>query len=63
MIEIDARIIRDGHLQSLHLQAVDLAQARQQLQADGAQVISLKARRQLKLPSRRSKFALGLFIQ
>lgn len=63
MIEIDARIIRDGHLQSLHLQAVDLAQARQQLQADGAQVISLKARRQLKLPSRRPKFALGLFIQ
>ena len=63
MIDIDARIIRDGHLHTLQLHAHDLAQARQQLQADGAQVISLKARRQLKLPSRRSTFALGLFIQ
>ncbi|MBO0496509.1 type II secretion system F family protein [Pseudomonas sp. Marseille-Q1929] len=63
MIDIDARIIRDGHLQTLRLQALDVAQARQQLQADGAQVISLKARRQLRLPSRRAKFALGLFIQ
>lgn len=63
MIDIDARIIRDGHLQTLRLQALDVAQARQQLQADGAQVISLKARRQLTLPSRRAKFALGLFIQ
>ena len=63
MIDIDARIIRNGHLQSLRLQALDIAQARQQLQADGAQVISLKARRPLKLPSRRTRFALGLFIQ
>lgn len=63
MIDIDARIIRDGHLQTLRLQALDVAQARQQLQADGAQVISLKARRQLTLPSRRAKFSLGLFIQ
>lgn len=51
MIDIDARIIRDGHLHTLRLQAVDMAHARQQLLADGAQVISLKARRQLKLPS------------
>ena len=63
MIDIDARIIRDGHLQTLRLQALDVAHARQQLLADGAQVISLKARRQLTLPSRRAKFALGLFIQ
>ena len=63
MIDVDARIIRDGHLQSLQLHAVDLSQARRQLQAEGVQVISLKARRQLKLPSRRSTFALGLFIQ
>ena len=54
MIDIDARIIRDGHLQRLRLQALDVAQARQQLQADGAQVISLKARRQLRLPAPRS---------
>ncbi|WP_240164125.1 type II secretion system F family protein [Pseudomonas allii] len=63
MIEIDARIIRDGHLQTLRVQALDLAQARQHLLADGAQVISLKARRQLTLPTRRARFALGLFIQ
>ena len=63
MIDIDARIIRDGHLQTLRLQALDVAQARQQLQAEGAHVISLKVRRQLTLPSRRAKFALGLFIQ
>ena len=63
MIDIDARIIRDGHLQTLRLQAVDVTQARQQLQAGGAHVISLKARRPLTLPSRRAKFALGLFIQ
>lgn len=63
MIDFEARIVRDGHLQTLRLQASDLAQARQQLQADGAQVIALHARRQLKLPSRRSTFALGLFIQ
>lgn len=63
MIEIDARIIRDGHLQTLRVQALDLAQARQHLLADGAQVISLKAQRQLTLPTRRARFALGLFIQ
>lgn len=63
MIDFDARIVRDGQLQTLRLQAVDLAQARQQLQADGSQVIALQARRQLKLLSRRSTFALGLFIQ
>ncbi len=63
MIDIDARIIRDGHLQTLRLQAIDVTQARKQLQAEGAHVISLKARRQLTLPSRRAKFALGLFIQ
>ncbi|MCF5720531.1 type II secretion system F family protein [Pseudomonas syringae] len=63
MIDIDARIIRDGHLQTLRLQAVDMAHARQQLQAGGVQVISLRARRHLTLPGRRPKFALGLFIQ
>ncbi len=63
MIDIDARIIRDGHLQTLRLQASDFTQARQQLMADGAQIISLKARRQFRLPSRRATFALGLFIQ
>ena len=63
MIDIDARIIRDGHLQTLRLQAVDMAHARQQLQAGGVQVISLRARRHLTLPGRRAKFALGLFIQ
>lgn len=63
MIDIDARIIRDGHMQTLQLQALDLAQARQQLQAEGVHVVSLKARRSLKLPGRRSQFALGLFIQ
>ena len=63
MTDFDVRIIRDGHVQTLRLQAVDVAQARQQLQADGAQVISLKARCPLTLPRRRSTFALGLFIQ
>lgn len=63
MIDFEARIIRDGHLQTLRLQAPDLAQARQQLQDDGTQIISLQARRELKLPSRHTKFALGLFIQ
>ncbi len=63
MIEVDARVIRDGHLQTVRLQALDLAQARQQLQADGARVVALKARRALRLPRRRSPFALGLFIQ
>jgi general secretion pathway protein F len=63
MIDFEARIIRDGHLQTLRIQAPDLAQARRQLQDDGTQIISVQARRQLKLPSRRTKFALGLFIQ
>ncbi|WP_411391368.1 type II secretion system F family protein [Pseudomonas sp. MPB23] len=63
MIDFDARIVRDGHLHTLRVQALDPAQARQQLQADGAQVISLQARRQLRLPGRRARFALGLFIQ
>lgn len=63
MTDFDARIIRDGHLQTLRLQALNLAQAHQQLQADGAQVISLKASRSFTLPRRRVKFALGLFIQ
>jgi general secretion pathway protein F len=63
MIDFDARIIRDGHLQTLRIQAPDLAQARRQLQDDGTQIISVQARRELKLPSRRAKFALGLFIQ
>lgn len=63
MIDFDARVIRDGHLQTLRVQASDIAQARLQLQADGGQVIALQARRQLKLPSRRTRFALGLFIQ
>jgi len=63
MIDFEARIIRDGHLQTLRIQAPDLAQARRQLQDDGTQIISVQARRELKLPSRRTKFALGLFIQ
>jgi general secretion pathway protein F len=63
MIDFEARIIRDGHLQTLRIQAPDLAQARRQLQDDGTQIISVQARRELKLPSRRAKFALGLFIQ
>jgi len=63
MSDFEARIIRDGHLQTLRIQAPDLAQARRQLQDDGTQIISVQARRELKLPSRRAKFALGLFIQ
>ncbi|MGE8336999.1 type II secretion system F family protein [Pseudomonas laurylsulfatiphila] len=63
MIDFEARIIRDGHLQTLRIQAPDLAQARRQLQDDGTQIISVQARRELKLPGRRTKFALGLFIQ
>ncbi|GAB6404825.1 type II secretion system F family protein [Pseudomonas sp. MHK4] len=63
MNDFDVRIIRDGHLQTLRVQAPDLAQARRQLQDEGTQIISVQARRQLKLPSRRTKFALGLFIQ
>ncbi|MBV7566996.1 type II secretion system F family protein [Pseudomonas sp. PDM27] len=63
MSDFEARIIRDGHLQTLRIQAPDLAQARRQLQDDGTQIISVQARRELKLPSRRTKFALGLFIQ
>lgn len=63
MNDFDARVIRDGHLQTLRVQASDIAQARLQLQADGGQIIALQARRQMKLPSRRSRFALGLFIQ
>ncbi|EZI27041.1 type II secretion system F family protein [Pseudomonas extremaustralis] len=63
MIDFDARIVRDGHLHTLRVQALDVDQARHQLQADGAQVISLQARRQLRWPGRRARFALGLFIQ
>lgn len=63
MIDFDARIVRDGHLHTMRVQALDVDQARHQLQADGAQVISLQARRQLRWPGRRARFALGLFIQ
>lgn len=63
MNEFDARVLRQGHVQSLRIQALDLAQARQQLQADGSHVISLQQRRQLKWQGRGAKFALGLFIQ
>ena len=49
MIDFDARIVRDGHLHTLRVQALDVDQARHQLQADGAQVISLQARRALNL--------------
>ena len=63
MIDFDARIVRDGHLHTLRVQALDVDQARHQLQADGAQVISLQARRPLRWPGRRARFALGLFIQ
>ena len=63
MIDFDARIVRDGQLHTLRVQALDVDQARHQLQADGAQVISLQARRQLRWPGRRARFALGLFIQ
>jgi len=62
MRDFEARILRQGTIQTLQISAQSDAEARQRLQADGARVLSLRTR----MPSslrRRQKFALGLFIQ
>ncbi|WP_191489545.1 type II secretion system F family protein [Pseudomonas sp. FEN] len=61
MREFDARIVRQGQLHSLRLQAVDIDDARRQLQ--DAQVVSLRQRTSFQWPGRRARFALNLFIQ
>jgi general secretion pathway protein F len=63
MHAFDAKVLRQGQLQTLRVNAVDGDEARRQLQAGGAQVLSLHRRAALKLSSRKPKFALGLFIQ
>lgn len=63
MIEFDARIVRQGHLQHVRVQAMDIRQARQQLQAPGTHIVSLHKRSRITLGKRTGKFALGLFIQ
>lgn len=63
MSEFDARIVRQGHLQTVRIQAPDVAQARQQLQTPGTHIVSLQKRPEIKLGKRTGKFALGLFIQ
>lgn len=63
MSEFDARVVRHGHLQTVRVQAPDVAQARQQLQTPGTHIVSLQKRPEIKLGKRTGKFALGLFIQ
>lgn len=63
MSEFDARVVRQGHLQTVRVQAPDIAQARQQLQTPGTHIVSLQKRPEIKLGKRTGKFALGLFIQ
>jgi len=63
MNEFDARIVRQGHLHTVRVQAPTLAQARQQLETPGTHIVSLQKRPQIKLGKRTGTFALGLFIQ
>lgn len=63
MIRFDARVVRQGHLQSVQVQAADIAHARQLLQIPGTHIVSLKKRSRIELEKRPGKFALGLFIQ
>lgn len=63
MSEFDARVVRDGHVQSLRINASDIDQARRELQQPGVHIVTLHKRASLQLPGRRAKFALGLFIQ
>ncbi|UZE28696.1 type II secretion system F family protein [Pseudomonas asplenii] len=61
MKTFDARIVSHGQFRHLRLQAVDLDDARRQLQ--DAQVVSLRPRASFTWPGRGARFALGLFIQ
>jgi general secretion pathway protein F len=61
MRDFEARILRQGTIQTLQISAQSDAEARQRLQAEGARVLSLRTR--MSSLRRRQKFALGLFIQ
>ncbi|WP_017902397.1 type II secretion system F family protein [Pseudomonas asplenii] len=61
MKQFEARVIRQGQLRHLRLQAADLAEARRQLH--DAQVVSLRQLREFQWPGRGARFALNLFIQ
>jgi len=63
MQAFDAKVLRQGQLQTVRVNAIDDAEARRRLQADGAQVLSLHRRASLGLRTRKPKFALSLFIQ
>ncbi|AQV95635.1 type II secretion system protein [Cupriavidus necator] len=63
MNEFEARVLRDGHIESRRLQAQAMDDARRRLQDEGLRVLSLRATRRLRLPARKPRFALGIFIQ
>lgn len=63
MNEFEARILRDGRIESRRLQAVAVDEARRRLQDEGLRVLSLRPTRRLRLPARKPRFALGIFIQ
>jgi len=65
MPEFDIQTVREGKLQTVRLQAANGDAARNQIRAAGGRVLSVRRRHRLhlSLPSRKSKFALALFIQ
>ncbi|KVK78187.1 type II secretion system protein [Burkholderia ubonensis] len=64
MSEFEVRILREGKLESMRLQADDAAEVRNRLRAQGMRILSIHPLRRvdLRLPSRKSGFELGLFI-
>lgn len=64
MNEFEARVLRDGRVESRRLQAAAVDDARRRLQDEGLRVLSLRpVRRLLRLPARKPRFALGIFVQ